>query len=429
MNQKVSHWLKILGPGIMFAGACIGGSHLVQSTKAGAYYGFSFLSIVIISNIFKYPFFEFASRYTNATGESVLEGYKRQSKFIIPLFAVITFSTMFIMSASIGFFCGGLFHNLVNSFVKVDLGRSANWSLVTLIVVFGLLCYGKFGIIDKALKAIGVVLVLTLLTAFFSVLFLEPWPKSSPSTLEVLGSKSGFLFAIALMGWMPMGVDMSAWHSMWTQERIKQSGYYPTLKETLTEFNIGYFITVIMAVLFLFIGAFILFNNPLYSKENIASMSGLAYSHTLVNMFVLSIGNWSKPVIEVAAFCVIFSSSIALTDGYARTMMRLVNLWKGERTEFSKNKRAFLMWLVVITAGSYFIIYFFIHNLGSIINIATTISFLVAPLAAYLNYKIVFLNNIPESHRPPKWLKQLAIAGITFLVTFATIYLFILFTN
>ena len=34
--EKINHILKKLGPGLLFAGAAIGVSHLVQSTKAGA---------------------------------------------------------------------------------------------------------------------------------------------------------------------------------------------------------------------------------------------------------------------------------------------------------------------------------------------------------------------------------------------------------
>ena len=49
--------LKNLGPGLLFAGAAIGVSHLVQSTRAGADFGFSLLWALILSNIIKYPFF------------------------------------------------------------------------------------------------------------------------------------------------------------------------------------------------------------------------------------------------------------------------------------------------------------------------------------------------------------------------------------
>jgi len=57
---------KTLGPGILFASTAIGVSHLVQSTKAGALFGFGLLWAVMASNVLKYPFFEFGSRYANA---------------------------------------------------------------------------------------------------------------------------------------------------------------------------------------------------------------------------------------------------------------------------------------------------------------------------------------------------------------------------
>ena len=37
---KASDILKKLGPGLLFAGTAVGVSHLVQSTKAGAEFGF-----------------------------------------------------------------------------------------------------------------------------------------------------------------------------------------------------------------------------------------------------------------------------------------------------------------------------------------------------------------------------------------------------
>ena len=51
-------WLRILGPGIMFASACIGVSHLVQSTRAGAMAGYGLLWAILAANAAKYPFFE-----------------------------------------------------------------------------------------------------------------------------------------------------------------------------------------------------------------------------------------------------------------------------------------------------------------------------------------------------------------------------------
>ncbi len=52
--------LKSLGPGLLFAGAAIGVSHLVQSTRAGADFGFGLiwaLVIVVYIPLFFHAFF------------------------------------------------------------------------------------------------------------------------------------------------------------------------------------------------------------------------------------------------------------------------------------------------------------------------------------------------------------------------------------
>ena len=59
MFRKNQNLLKTLGPGILFASTAIGVSHLVQSTRAGAEFGFGLVLVVILANLFKYPFFEF----------------------------------------------------------------------------------------------------------------------------------------------------------------------------------------------------------------------------------------------------------------------------------------------------------------------------------------------------------------------------------
>ena len=48
---------RAIGPGLLMAGAAIGVSHLVQSTRAGANYGTQLIIIILLVNCFKYPFF------------------------------------------------------------------------------------------------------------------------------------------------------------------------------------------------------------------------------------------------------------------------------------------------------------------------------------------------------------------------------------
>ena len=81
-------YLKKLGPGLLFAGAAIGVSHLVQSTRAGADFGFGLIWALVLVNLFKYPFFQYGPRYAIATGESLLDGYYKIGKFFLTAYFI-----------------------------------------------------------------------------------------------------------------------------------------------------------------------------------------------------------------------------------------------------------------------------------------------------------------------------------------------------
>ena len=49
-----------LGVSVLFAATAIGVSHVVQSTRAGAEFGFALIPVVILCLLLKYPAFLFA---------------------------------------------------------------------------------------------------------------------------------------------------------------------------------------------------------------------------------------------------------------------------------------------------------------------------------------------------------------------------------
>lgn len=64
--------IKAMGPGILMASAAVGGSHIVSSTQAGGKYGWALLGLVILANLFKYPFFRFGALIQYPTGKPVV---------------------------------------------------------------------------------------------------------------------------------------------------------------------------------------------------------------------------------------------------------------------------------------------------------------------------------------------------------------------
>ena len=50
-DQKTRGLLTILGPGILFAGAAVGVSHLIQSTRAGGIYGLALIAFILFAHL------------------------------------------------------------------------------------------------------------------------------------------------------------------------------------------------------------------------------------------------------------------------------------------------------------------------------------------------------------------------------------------
>ena len=93
IEEEQSTWstkFKALGPGILLASAAVGGSHIVSSTQAGAIYGWQLAILILLINIFKYPFFRFGSQYTLQTGKSLIEGYSEKGKGYLIIFGSLS---------------------------------------------------------------------------------------------------------------------------------------------------------------------------------------------------------------------------------------------------------------------------------------------------------------------------------------------------
>src|SRR5690242_14838393 len=90
---------RALGPGLLFAGAALGMSHLVQSSRAAAGFGLVIAPLLLLVSAIKYPSFSCAPRYAAATGTSLLEGYRQQGIGALLAYAALTLGTMFTLEA------------------------------------------------------------------------------------------------------------------------------------------------------------------------------------------------------------------------------------------------------------------------------------------------------------------------------------------
>lgn len=409
--MKSINW-KAIGPGLIWAGAAVGVSHVVQSTRAGASYGFQLIIVVLLANILKYPFFQFGPRYTVATGESLIDGYRRMGKWVVVLFLLLTVGTMFTIQAAVTSVTVGIITSVFN--------LSLNYITVTILLL--LLCsviilLGKYKMLDQVMK--GVVLILTLSTIVaLIVAFIKSDHSVISNQLPFEWNVSNVAFVVALAGWMPSAIDIAVWNSGWTLAKIETTGYRPTLKEMLFDFNVGYIGTIILALAFLGLGALVMFN----SGTEFAN-GGTQFANQFFELYTVSIGRWAYPIIAIAALACMFSTTLTVLDAYPRVLNPVAAALVKKAGTKKTQKNLIYVWMIVLLIGAVLIISRFANQMKLLVDIATTLSFITAPVLGYLNLKAIQGNNIQKEFRPSKGMVILTWIGIVVLSGFAVYYL------
>lgn len=401
-------FLQKLGPGLLFAGAAIGVSHLVQSTKAGSNFGFGLLWALLLINLIKYPFFQYGPRYAAATGENLLEGYKKLGKWALRIYALLTLATMFTIQTAVTIVTAGIAFSLFGSSFSLEL-----WAVIILGFCFLLLLLGRYNLLDKMMKIIIILLSISTLLAV-GIAFNNsgselPWAQVFPT------SNHEVIFLIAFMGWMPAPLDVSIWHSLWAVEKQKTTDVFEK-KSALLDFNIGYVSTIILGVCFLLLGGLVMYG----SGKSFSDIGG-EFSLQLIDMYTENLGDWSFAIIGVAAFTTMFSTTLTTLDASPRAMNKTVELILEKKIE-----KGYSAWLILLILGTAIVFFFFLSEMGSLIKIATILSFLTAPFYAIMNYLVLCSKHTPKAWQPSKIMHILSIFGILFLVGFNIWYLSIL---
>ncbi|MCB0479055.1 MAG: divalent metal cation transporter [Crocinitomicaceae bacterium] len=416
--MNIQSVLKTLGPGILFASTAIGVSHLVQSTQAGSKFGYGLLWAVVLANLFKYPFFEFGSRYANKTGKSIIDGYYQLSKFAFYMYLAITAVSMFLVSSAVLAVTAGFMENLFG--IDAAIGQRNVTLTLLIFICAGILLIGEYKILDKLIKVIGVTLLITTLLALIFAAVKFGFQDKTLFPSGILSKKENIPFLFALMGWMPTAVDLSAWNSLWTVERIKETGYQPTLKETLFDFNFGYIVSALLAVVFLSLGTLLVYE----TGQEIPGQA-VPFADFVVNIYTKSIGDWSYLLIAVSSFCIMFGTAIAVFDGYARAVKRSSEILVEKQGKKISTHLMYRLSLLVLVIGTFAVILYFQNDpegFGNLIKVATITSFLIAPIIAIFNFILVQKKFMGKGGNPPVWLNILAIFGIIFLFGFSVFY-------
>nr|WP_050557106.1 NRAMP family divalent metal transporter [Streptococcus mutans] len=394
-----------MGPGILMASAAVGGSHIVSSTQAGAIYGWQLAIIVLLVNLFKYPFFRFGSQYTLQNNKSLIEGYKEKGKLYLWVFFIINIFSAVVNTAAVGILAAAILYNIFPNGFGLSISQLTT---ALIIVTLAMLLIGGYRFLDGLSK--WVMTALTLATTLAVVIALFKHREYAPDfTAPSPWQLTALPFIVSLMGWMPAPIEISAINSMWTVEKRKTAKV--SLTDGIFDFNVGYIGTAVLAFIFLALGALIQFG----SGQQVKSASA-AYIAQFINMYESSFGAWSRLLIAFIAFLCIFGTTITVIDGYSRANNETMRLLFGRK---EASQKVLNVWMVFTSIIGIIIVLLFAGDVATLMRFAMIASFLTTPVYAYLNYSLV--NN--KEHKLSVWLNWLSIFGLIYLAGFAIFFL------
>lgn len=389
------------------ATAAVGGSHLVASTQAGAKFGWQLAILILAVNVLKYPFFRAAVSYTIATKQTLQYGYYQMGKGYLLVALILNSVASVVNSAALLLFSASLLSYFVPFEVSIIVA-----SAVILCAILFILLAGHFEALEGVAKAIMGVLVLATVAAFVIALSggevkPEGYESVSPWTLATLG------FLVVTMGWMPAPIEISSITSLWLKRQCQSQNV--SSKSALFDFNLGYTVTTLLALLFLGLGALVLHG----SGQTLAS-GGIGFSHQLVSLYASTIGGWSHWLIALVAFLCIFGSALTVYDGYSRVIAEAITLLMPSN---SKPTAWFVPVLLLVASVSFGIVLFYKSALIAMLGFAMTLAFITTPMFAWLNHRLVKLEASRSNLNKNIWVTFLSYAGLVYLFGFLALFI------
>tara|TARA_B100000780_G_scaffold274584_1_gene239819 strand:- start:253 stop:1524 length:1272 start_codon:yes stop_codon:yes gene_type:complete len=408
-NEPSRSVFSILGPGILYAASAVGVSHLIQGTRAGADYGLQLSLIIIITCIFKYPCIRFGGDYAAATGQSLISNYRSQGWWAFGIYSVAQIISMVFVIAAISLFTQGLLQVALDFEMHPILGVSLLLGIVAIILLTG-----HYRLLETISKFIVAIFSILILLAVVLVAGKIEWSFSNvllpPINVPML------LYMVAMIGFMPTPTDASVVQSLWTCARAEEKGQLPSPSDAILDFNVGYIMSVVLALCFLVLGA-----GVMHVPGTELETSSVGFSRQLIELFTETIGSWSFPLISIAIIFVMLSTLIAVVDGMTRVAVGIT-----ESVSRKPSEKRYNIYLGVLTLLAILTLATMLKSFTIFINITSVIVFVVSPILAFLNHRAMWSDRVPKDLQPSILLKYWSITGIVFLSLVTLTYFYVL---
>ena len=406
--RTVRGLLSRLGPGLLYAAAAVGVSHLVQATRAGGDYGLALAGVIVVIALVKYPGIRFGADYAAATGRTLIHSYASIGPWVTAIYAAAILTTMAFITAALALVVNGLLKSVLGLAVT-DLQAA----IVTLALTGALMMSGKYRLLENLNR--GLVPLFTVLIVFVTAMLVArtDWAAvnfSFPVIDAVL-----IMYIVQLAGWMLTPMDGSVAQSLWTCARSKQLGRRLSVVECRLDFNVGYWLSLVLALCFLLMGAGVLYG----SGTQVAHSSG-AFATQVISLFSGVIGEWSFGLVGAMALLVMYSTLITVLDSFARSLATLADIVFPDRLSKSYEGS-----IIVIVVFALLVIGAFMESFTNFIDLAGALVFILGPFYAALNHRAMFSPEVAVTDRPGPVIRVWSLLGIGIMSLVALTYVYL----
>lgn len=442
---------SLLGPGILLAATSIGASHLVLSPRAGMLYGPTLLWLVLAAHVLKYPAFEFGPRYALATGESLLSGYARvpgPRRWALVVFAVFT--------ALQGIGVAVAVTSITAAVLVVSVGQLSlpAWGTVVVTVSLILLVVGRFSAMEVINKLMMAALAVVTVVTFLA----RPAPASAWTHVVLPTLPEGaIVLAAAMVGWLPTGIDVSVWHSLWALKvRARWDPSRPggetkadsldeasrrraQLRGGLLDMRSGYALSLMLAVCFLVLGMYVsgvlgggmvsMWKAQQLAHAAAAPPDGANVAVAISQAYGTVLGRWIIPLFMITAFFGMFSTTYVVMDGFPRALAETLRLLSPRRRDDPAFWSTPYWALLAVVWFSVVLILWLWPKPVALITAAALLSLVVSPLYYALNYYCVTRHVKDPQLAPGRGLRWLALGGILFVLAASCVCVYFMVTK
>ncbi len=416
-GRSLAEIVRLIGPGILYAAAAVGVSHLVQATRTGAVYGFSLTLVIAFACLVKYPGLRFGTDYAVATGTSLITGYIKQGRLATRLYLINLIFTFLFVPAAIVLVTSGLIKG-VSGIEMGDVSMAAVVFLSSAVI----LITGHYRVLERITKALVGIFTVLIVVAVIVIFGKIEW--SAGQFIPPVIDRATLIFIVAITGFMPSPMTAGVMSSMWICAKAQNTGHLPTLEDAKFDFNLGFATTLLLALCFMLLGAGTMFG----SGAEFAPSSG-GFANQLIQLFTQTIGGWSFWVIGIAAIAVVYSSVLTVIDGNARFIQISLDHFKPDiHKKFGIDRfRVFDLAVLLICAGGLLVLTFLLESFRTFIDLVSVITAIIAPILATMNHRAVHSDDVPEASRPTTFMYVWSIIGIVVMTVAAVFYLYFRF--